>query len=185
MKVIVGLGNPGREYSATRHNVGFMVVDELARRWGVSDWRRRHEAEVAEYRGAGAVLLVKPQTYMNLSGRAVGEIARWYKLAAEDIIVVFDDLDLPVGRLRLRMKGSSGGHRGIESILAHLGADTFARVRVGIGRPPQGWATADYVLSKFTPDEAPLIEQAIVRAADAVETILKDGLNKAMNAFNK
>lgn len=186
MKVIVGLGNPGREYSATRHNVGFMAIDELARRLGITSWRSRHEAEIAEFRGEGdTILLVKPQTYMNLSGKAVGEIVRWYKLTAADIIVIFDDLDLPVGKLRLRTKGGSGGHRGIESMLVHLGQDDFARVRIGIGRPPQGWETADYVLGRFTAEECPIIAETINRAADAAEGIVKHGLTKAMNTFNK
>lgn len=185
MKIIVGLGNPGREYSATRHNAGFLVVDELARRWNCQSWKNKSNAQVAEFRGTEQVLLVKPQTYMNLSGTSVGELARWYKVDSEDIVVVFDDLDLPVGRLRLRMKGGSGGHRGIESLLTHLSKDTFARVRLGIGRPPEGWEVADYVLSRFTAEEEPLVEQAIAKAADAVESIIKVGLTKTMNLFNK
>lgn len=185
MKIIVGLGNPGREYSATRHNAGFLVVDELARRWNCQSWKNKSNAQIAEFRGTEQVLLVKPQTYMNLSGTSVGELARWYKVDSEDIVVVFDDLDLPVGRLRLRMKGGSGGHRGIESLLTHLSKDTFARVRLGIGRPPEGWEVADYVLSRFTAEEEPLVEQAIAKAADAVESIIKVGLTKTMNLFNK
>jgi PTH1 family peptidyl-tRNA hydrolase len=185
MKIIVGLGNPGREYSATRHNAGFLVVDELAQRWKCQGWKNKYNAQVAEYRGLEPVLLVKPQTYMNLSGTAVGELARFYKVDSEDIIAVFDDLDLPVGRLRLRMKGGSGGHRGIESLLTHLNKDSFARIRLGIGRPPEGWEVADYVLSRFTAAEEPLMEQAITKAADAVESIIKVGLTKTMNLFNK
>ncbi|WP_346355201.1 aminoacyl-tRNA hydrolase [Azotosporobacter soli] len=186
MKIIVGLGNPGQEYSATKHNVGFMVLDELASRWNVTGWRKRSNAEVAEYRlGSEAVLLVKPQTYMNLSGTAVGELARWYKVAEEDIVVIFDDMDLPTGKLRLRMKGGSGGHRGIESLLQHLAKDSFLRLRMGIGRPPAGWQVVDYVLSRFTAEEQPLIAAAIERSAEAVEAIVKDGMNKAMNLFNK
>ncbi len=186
MKIIVGLGNPGQEYSATRHNAGFMVVDELARRWDVGCWRDRFEASIAEYRDeTGQIMLVKPQTYMNLSGTAIGALARWYKVAVEDIIVIYDDMDLPTGRLRLRLKGGSGGHRGIESLLAHLNQDTFARVRLGIGRPPQGWEVVDYVLSRFTPEEVPLLKTAIEQAAEAVECIAKEGMNKAMNKYNK
>lgn len=186
MKIIVGLGNPGAEYSATKHNVGFMVVDELARRWNITGWRKRSNAEVAEHRLAGEpVLLVKPQTYMNLSGTAVGELARWYKATAEDIIVIFDDMDLPAGKLRLRMKGGSGGHRGIESLLQHLSSDLFLRLRMGIGRPPAGWQVVDYVLSRFTKEEQELLDAAIIRSAEAVESIVKDGMNKAMNTFNK
>lgn len=186
MKIIVGLGNPGREYSETRHNVGFMAVDLLAQRWKIDNWRSRHEALVAEYRlGEETVLLVKPQTYMNLSGNAVGALARWYKIDIQDIIVIYDDMDLPAGKLRLRMKGSSGGHRGIESILLQLGKEEFPRVRIGIGRPPQGWQVVDYVLARFTAEESPLIEDALKKAADAAEGIVKLGLDKAMNRYNK
>ena len=185
MKIVVGLGNPGAEYSATRHNVGFMVADELARHWGITSWRSRNDAMVAEYRGTEQIVLVKPQTYMNLSGTAVGALARWYKVPVEDIIVLFDDMDLPTGRLRLRTKGSSGGHKGIESLLTHLGQDTFARVRIGVSRPPAGWAVVDYVLSKFTTEEAPLVQEALESAAAAVECIVKQGMNMAMNKFNK
>lgn len=185
MKIVVGLGNPGNEYSTTRHNVGFMAIDELARRLGISSWKKRNQALVAECRAAEPVVLVKPQTYMNLSGVAVGELARWYKVSPEDIIVVFDDMDLNIGRLRLRTKGGSGGHRGIESLLTHLTKDSFARVRIGIDRPPTNWQVVDYVLSGFTPEEQPLLSEAITRAAEAVECIVKQGMNKAMNIYNK
>jgi PTH1 family peptidyl-tRNA hydrolase len=185
VKIVVGLGNPGPEYSATRHNVGFMVADELARFWGNTSWRNRNEALVTEYHGTEQVILVKPQTYMNLSGAAVGALARWYKVPVNDIIVLFDDMDLPTGRLRLRMKGGSGGHKGIESLLTHLGQDTFARVRIGVGRPPTGWEVANYVLSQFTAEEVPLVKAAIESAAAAVECIIKQGMNMAMNKFNQ
>lgn len=186
MKIIAGLGNPGPEYSATRHNVGFLAVEELAKRWGAEAWRSRHEALCAEYRGGSEpVLLVKPQTYMNLSGVAVGELMRWYKLGAADIIVIYDDLDLPAGKLRLRPQGGSGGHKGIESLLVHLGSDTFCRIRIGIGRPPAGWETANYVLGRFTPEETPLMAAAIERAAAAAECILKQGIDKAMNLYSQ
>lgn len=185
MKIIVGLGNPGSEYSATRHNVGFMAVDELARRWGISSWKKRNQALVAEYRAEEPVVLIKPQTYMNLSGVAVGELARWYKVPPEDIIVIFDDMDLAIGRLRLRTKGGSGGHRGIESLLTHLAKDSFARVRIGIDRPPTNWQVVDYVLSQFTPEEQPLLKEAILRAGEAAECIIKQGMIKAMNVYNK
>lgn len=185
MKIIVGLGNPGQEYSATRHNIGFMAVDKLAEKWAVTTWRERYNALVAEYRGEETVLLVKPQTFMNLSGRAVAPLAAFYKVPYDDITVIYDDLDLPAGRLRLRLKGGSGGHRGIESMLYELAKDDFGRVRIGIGRPPQGWETVNYVLGRFTPEEAPAISQAIGQAADAVECIVKEGFTKAMNKFNK
>lgn len=185
MKIVVGLGNPGREYALTRHNVGFMTADKLAERWGVASWRERFNAVVGEYRGDDTVLLVKPQTYMNLSGRAVAALVNWYKLAPADLLVIYDDLDLPAGKLRLRSAGGAGGHRGIESILYELGSDAFARVRIGIGRPPEFMETADYVLSRFSKEEEPLMAEAITRAASAVEAILKDGLSKAANEYSK
>lgn len=185
MKIVVGLGNPGRDYSATRHNVGFMAVDRLAGRWRVDGWRERFDALVGEYRGDETVLLVKPLTYMNLSGRAVAALVNWYKLTAAELIVIYDDLDLPAGRLRLRAAGGAGGHRGIESILYELGSDAFARVRIGIGRPPQYMESAAYVLGRFTREEEPLMAEAIDRAAAAVEAILKGGLAKAANEYSK
>lgn len=185
MKIIVGLGNPGNEYMNTRHNVGFMAIDELARQWGITSWKKRNQALVAEYRGSEPVILIKPQTYMNLSGIAVGELARWYKVRVEDIIVIFDDMDLPIGRLRIRTKGSSGGHRGIESLLTHLDKDTFARVRIGIDRPPTNWQVVDYVLSSFRAEEQPLLNEAVARAAKAVECAVEQGVTKAMNLYNK
>lgn len=185
MKIVVGLGNPGREYAATRHNVGFMTADKLANRWDVGSWRERHGAMVGEYRGDDTVLLVKPLTYMNLSGRAVAALLNWYKLAPADLIVIYDDLDLPAGKIRLRSAGGAGGHRGIESILYELGSDAFARVRIGIGRPPQYMESADYVLGRFSREEEPLMAEAIDRAASAVEAILKDGLAKAANEYSK
>jgi PTH1 family peptidyl-tRNA hydrolase len=185
VKIVVGLGNPGREYSATRHNVGFMAVGELAGRGGVTTRRGKFGALVAEHRGEETVLLVKPQTYMNLSGQSVAAFVRWHKLDADDLVVVYDDVDLPAGRLRLRPAGGSGGHRGIESLLAHLGKDTFARVRIGIGRPPEYMETADYVLGRFAAEEQPLMAEAVKRAAAAVEAVLKDGLAKAANEYNK
>jgi peptidyl-tRNA hydrolase len=185
MKIVIGLGNPGREYSATRHNVGFMTVDLLADRWGVKNWREKFCALVAEHRGDEPILLVKPQTYMNLSGQAVAALVHWYKLVASDIIVVYDDLDLPAGRLRLRPAGGAGGHRGMESLQAHLGSDAIARVRIGVGRPPEYMETADYVLGRFSAEEQPLMVETVRRAADAVEAMLKNGLAKAANEFNR
>jgi len=185
VKIVVGLGNPGREYVATRHNIGFMAVDTLAERWGVTAWREKFSALMAAHRGAEPVLLVKPQTYMNLSGQAVAAFVRFYKLTVADVIVVYDDIDLPAGRLRLRPGGGAGGHRGIESLFDHLGSDAFARVRIGVGRPPEYMEAADYVLSRFSSEEQPLMDEAIKRAADAVEAILKDGLAKAANEYNK
>ena len=185
MKIVVGLGNPGQEYSATRHNVGFMTVDTLAARWGITAWRNKFDALVAEHRGEEPILLIKPQTYMNLSGYSVSAAVNWYKVASEDIIVIYDDLDLPTGKLRLRARGGPGGHRGMESLLVHLGTDEFPRVRVGIGRPPAYMETANYVTGRFSPEEQPLISEAIKQAADAVEAVIKDGVVKAANKYSK
>ena len=185
MKMVVGLGNPGERYRDTRHNIGFLVLEELARRWRTPAWRNRYQAEVAEYRSEGTVLLVKPQTFMNLSGVSIREASRFYKILPAEIIVVHDDLDLPSGRLRIRERGGAGGHRGIESTIEQLGTDEFVRVKFGIGRPPVGWESADYVLGRFAEEERQLIQDAIVQAADAVEAILKEGTAPAMNRFNR
>lgn len=185
MKIVVGLGNPGSQYKETRHNIGFQVVDELVRRWNAGAWKKKFEAEVSEHRAIGPVLLVKPQTYMNLSGTTVREAAKFYKTPPTEIVVVHDDLDLPAGRLRIRERGGSGGHRGIESILTQLGSDEFVRVRFGVGRPPAGWDSADYVLGRFAPEEQDLIREAVAKAADAIEMILKEGAAPAMNRYNR
>jgi len=185
VKIVVGLGNPGARYKETRHNIGFQVVDELARRWRNEAWKRRFEAEVTEHRAAGPVLLVKPQTFMNLSGTAVREAAKFYKVESTDIIVIHDDLDLPVGRLRIRERGGAGGHKGIDSMLGQLGTDEFIRIKFGISRPPAEWDTADYVLGRFSSEELPEIKKMIITAADAVEAILSEGAAPAMNRFNR
>lgn len=185
MKIVVGLGNPGSQYKDTRHNIGFLVVDELARRWNTTSWRRRFQAEVTEHRAIGPVLLMKPQTFMNLSGAAVREAANFYKVPLPEVIVIHDDLDLPGGRLRIRERGGSGGHRGIESLLAQFGSDGFVRVRCGIGRPPDGWESADYVLGRFDTAEQPVIRDLVEKAADAVESLIKEGTGPVMNRFNR
>ena len=185
MKIVVGLGNPGARYKDTRHNIGFQVLDELARRWRSENWKRRFEAEVSEHRAGGPVLLVKPQTFMNLSGTAVREAAKFYKVESKDIIVIHDDLDLPTGRLRIRERGGAGGHKGIDSMIGQLGTDEFVRVKFGISRPPAEWDTADYVLGRFSSEEQATIAQTISLAADAVEAILAEGAAAAMNRFNR
>ncbi len=157
----------------------------MARRWRSETWRRRYEAEVAEHRADGPVLLVKPQTFMNLSGVSVREAAKFYKAQPAEIIVIHDDLDLPPGRMRIRERGGAGGHRGIESIIAQLGTAEFVRIKFGIGRPPAGWESADYVLGRFSQEEQPLIKEMIITAADAVEMLLKEGTAPAMNQFNR
>ncbi len=182
--MIVGLGNPSEKYANTRHNVGFMVLDALANDVGIRAWRSRDSALIAEWRETEQVLLVKPQTYMNRSGDAVGPLARWYKISEEDIVVIHDDLDLPCGKLRLREKGGTGGHHGVESVLHHVGAN-FIRVKIGIGRPQPGREVVDYVLTSFTGEERQLLTQATAQAIAAIQCFIHQGLDKAMNEFNK
>lgn len=185
MKVIAGLGNPGREYAQTKHNVGFLMVDALAAHLGVTEWREKYDAFIARARiGSEAILLVKPQTYMNESGRAIAPLMNFYKLEAEDLIVAHDDMDIPVGTIRIRKKGSSGGHNGIKSILAHLGDEHFARVRIGIGRPLPGWTVVNHVLAPFPPEDAAKVSEAIHYLVPAIECIVTEAVDKAMNRYN-
>lgn len=184
--LVVGLGNPGQTYAAHRHNVGFRVVDALARRHGLAFTHRRGLARVAEGTIAGRrVILAKPQTFMNASGKSVARLSRAPNIPPERILVVYDDLDLPLGRLRLRAEGSSGGHRGLRSIIDALGTQQFARVRVGIDRPPGHMDPVDYVLEPFAARERPLLDDALARAADAVECWLHEGILAAMDRFNR
>ena len=186
MKLIAGLGNPGRRYHGTRHNIGFAVADELARRFDAPFEHGRANALTARIgAGSGAVLIAKPLTMMNLSGEAVGELAHFFRIAPSDIIVVADDVNLPLGRLRLRALGSAGGHNGFKSIIGSLGTDAFPRLRVGVGRGDPRRDLADHVLARFDQDEAEDVERAIARAADAVETFLAEGIEAAMNRFNR
>lgn len=185
MKIIAGLGNPGAEYARTKHNVGFMLVDALAERLGVDAWREKFNALVAEGRiGAQKVLLVKPLTYMNESGRALAPLLDWYKLAPEELIVVHDDMDIAVGTIRLRRKGSAGGHNGIKSLLAHIGSQEFSRVRIGIGRPLPVWTVVRHVLAPFSAEDGPKVHEAIAYLLPAVECIVTDGIDMAMNRYN-
>jgi len=178
--LIVGLGNPGARYRETRHNLGFWVVDRIAREEGL-DWKQRDRAFVAPWAGGW---LVKPTTYMNASGEAVAPLARYYEIPPERILVVHDDMDLPLGRLRLRRGGSAGGQKGVKSVIEHLGTDRFDRLRIGIGRPPEGWDAASWVLSKFRPEERPLAEKAAAAAAEAARVWLSEGLQQAQQRFN-
>ncbi len=187
MKLIAGLGNPGPRYADSRHNVGFLVVDELARRWRIEVTRydRHFEGLVGEGPIAGQrCLLLKPATFMNLSGRSVAAVWRFYKLELADLLVVHDDLDLPVGKLRLRSEGSSGGHKGLGDVILQIGSEGFARLRVGIGKVHRA-ATVEYVLGAFGPQERELMETAVATAADAVESWLRNGIESAMNQFNR
>jgi PTH1 family peptidyl-tRNA hydrolase len=186
MKLVAGLGNPGSRYRGTRHNVGFEVIDLLARRHGLTFEAAPAEAMQARWRRPDDVaLLAKPLTFMNVSGRAVGDLTRFYKIALPDLLVVCDDVNLPLGRLRLRAAGSEGGHNGLRSIADEFGTAEYARLRVGVGRGDARRDLADHVLARFEPDELPGIEAAVARAADAVETWLSDGLVKTMNVFNR
>ena len=186
MKLIVGLGNVGKEYAHTRHNIGFMVVDELANRYNVNGWQTKWQAEVAQCFMPSKVLLVKPNTYMNLSGNAVREIVNFYNIAPQDVIVVQDDLDLPCGHIRIRDKGSAGGHNGISSIIQNLGTQEFPRLKVGIGHPMQsGKKVVAHVLERFGSEEQPIIKQAVADVASAIEIFVKEeDLRAVMNKYN-
>ena len=186
MWVVVGLGNPGARYARTRHNVGFRVVDRLADRWRVRVERAAHRAVLGEARRDGErVLLVKPQTYMSAAGDSAASLQRFYRFDNARLVAVHDDVDLAVGRVRVRTGGGPGGHRGIESLIAALDGGDFTRVKVGVGRPPAGWDTADYVLGVPRGDETAPLAGAEERAADAVELLLAEGPARAMNRINQ
>lgn len=186
MYLIVGLGNPGARYARNRHNVGARCVSRLAAAHGLEFSRRQKNARVARGTIGGCpVVLAIPQTFMNESGRAVAPLARFYQVPPERLMVVYDDLDLPPGNLRIRPDGGSGGHRGMRSVIEHLGTQSFPRLRIGIGRPPGQMDPADYVLQNFTPDEEPVIEETIERAIAAIQTWLTEGLEKAMSLYNR
>lgn len=185
MKLIVGLGNPGRSYSRHRHNVGFMVVDELAKRHGISVKRRAFDAITGKGKVEGVeVIFAKPQTYMNRSGYSVGPIFGYYKCEEDDLIVIHDDIDLPLGRLKVIDGAGHGGHNGVRSIMEELGSGGFYRVRMGVGRPPANMDPADYVLQKFAEDERDEADEMIVRAADAVEDMLKLSLRDVQTKYH-
>ena len=184
--LVVGLGTPGPKYGGTRHNVGFLVVDELAERANLPVQKLKFKALTnTALIGGQSVLLMKPTTYMNLSGEAVGQAARFYKIPPERVLVISDDVALPQGKLRIRRSGSAGGHNGLKNIIAHLGTDQFPRVKVGVGgKPHPDSDMADWVLSKFTGPDKTAMEQTIDRAADAVTCLLAQGVDKAMASFN-
>jgi PTH1 family peptidyl-tRNA hydrolase len=186
MKLVAGLGNPGRQYAGTRHNVGFDVIDELTRRHDVKLEAAPVDAVMGKWRGAGEViLLVKPLTFMNLSGEAVGGLMRYFKIDVGDVLIVTDEVNLPVGRIRLRGTGSEGGHNGLRSIAQHLGTMDYSRLRIGVGRGDTQRDLADHVLAMFAPEEQPDVRNAITRAAEAVESWVTGGLAKTMNVFNR
>ncbi len=186
MKLIVGLGNPGPKYAWTRHNLGFMVVATLAGELGVSLRTDTMKAQWGQGRvGEETVILAQPTTYMNLSGEAVGRLLRYWRLALQEVIVIHDDLDVPLGRLKIATRGGAGGHRGVMSIIAVLGSEEFCRVKLGIGRPPTGMASEDFVLSPFLPEEEEVMASLVERGAEAVLTLVKEGLAAAQNRFHR
>lgn len=185
MKIVVGLGNPGKKYAGTRHNIGFDVLLELHHQFSGESWKSKFEAEIAEITiDSERVLLAGPQTYMNLSGRSVRQIAQFYKATLADLLVVCDDMNLPTGQLRLRSSGSSGGQKGVQNIIDQLGSQEFARLRFGVGRPPAGFDAANYVLQRFAKSEEEEIRQAVQRSSDAVSCWVRDGIDQAMNQYN-
>lgn len=185
MYIIAGLGNPTREYDRTRHNVGFAVVDVLADRMGIEAAEKKHRALCGRGILQGEkVILAKPQTFMNLSGESVRAMADFYKVPSDQVIVIYDDISLEPGQLRIRARGSAGGHNGIKNIIAHLGTQEFPRIKIGIGDKPGNMNLADYVLSRFSKGEQELMEDAFLRAADAVSVMLSEGIKPAMNHYN-
>ncbi len=185
-RIIVGLGNPGKEYANNRHNVGFMIADQLAAQHNLKFSRMMNKAIVALGEIAGRkVILAKPQTFMNLSGESVGPIVKFYKADLSHLLVIYDELDLPLGQLRMRPKGSAGGHNGMKSIIARLGSDVFPRLRVGIGRPPGRRDPRDYVLEDFTSSELATLEPVFARAVEGVQRWLTEGIDSAMNFVNQ
>ncbi|MGN0435196.1 MAG: aminoacyl-tRNA hydrolase [Wujia sp.] len=185
MKIIVGLGNPTREYEGTRHNVGFSVIYNISDKYGIRVDTKKHKALIGKGIIEGEkVILAMPQTYMNLSGESVREILDFYKCDPSDLIIIYDDISMDVGRLRIRRKGSAGGHNGIKNIIAHIGTDTFDRIKVGVGEKPSGMDLADYVLGRFKKDELDSIRDAVDRACSAAADIVKEGADAAMNRYN-
>ena len=186
MKLIVGLGNPGRKYDQTRHNMGFRVIDDIAEQNGVAIKKKACDSLVGELIIMGErVMLAKPQTYMNLSGHAVKALLKHTRSSPENLVVIYDELDLPFGRIRVREKGSAAGHRGAMSIMETLAGAPFYRVRVGIGRPAQGVEAADFVLEPFSPDEVEQLDAVVARASNAALSILQEGGQRAMEKFNR
>lgn len=185
MYIIVGLGNPGTEYKGTRHNMGFMVLDKLAEKYNITVDSRKHKGLIGKGMiGSQKVVLVKPQTFMNASGECIRQVQDFYKVSNEEILVIYDDISLEPGQLRIRKKGSAGGHNGIKNIILHLGTQEFPRIRVGVGEKPAKMDLVDYVLGHFQGEDKEKIEEGIELAVDAVKILLEDGAEAAMNQFN-
>lgn len=186
MYVVVGLGNPGERYAQTKHNIGFITIDYLAEQHNIKVNKIKHKAVIGEGTiGGEKVLLVKPSTFMNLSGQSVMEIMNFYKVPIENLIVIYDDIDLPVGKVRIRQSGSSGTHNGMRNIIYLLNNQGYPRIRIGVGKQPDYMDLGDYVMTKFNEEEKPLIRDAVKNSALAVEEIVKNGINTAMNKYNK
>ncbi|MCR4907188.1 MAG: aminoacyl-tRNA hydrolase [Lachnospiraceae bacterium] len=187
MFIIAGLGNPGMKYYGTRHNAGFSVVDVLCDTLGIPLDFEKHRAACGNGRiGTEKIMLAKPQTYMNLSGESIGALVRYYKAdISRELLVISDDIDLPVGKLRLRASGSAGGHNGLKNIIEHLGTDNFMRLRIGVGAKPPEWELVDFVTGHFNPEDQQIMNKAYALAADAVKCVVTDGLEKAMNLYNR
>ncbi|HLO10631.1 MAG TPA: aminoacyl-tRNA hydrolase [Pseudoneobacillus sp.] len=185
MKLIVGLGNPGKQYEKTRHNVGFDVIDELSDQLNIAlDQLKFKGLFGSGFVGTEKVLLLKPLTYMNLSGESIRAVMDYFEIDTDDLLVIYDDLDIPVGKMRLRQKGSAGGHNGIKSTIAHLGTQEFNRIRIGVDRPQNGMSVSNYVLSKFTLEEQPIIQDTIKRSASACQSWFSQPFLQVMNEFN-
>lgn len=185
--IIVGLGNPTSQYAGTRHNIGFDVIHYVSEKYQIPLDFKKHKAICGKgYIEGQKVILAQPQTYMNLSGESVRELVDYYKIdPQEELIVIYDDISLDVGQLRIRGKGSAGGHNGIKSILSHFGEQVFPRIKVGVGDKPKGWDLADYVLGHFSKEEAEQVEKGIEQAAEAIKVMITEGINQAMNQYNK
>ena len=187
MYIIAGLGNPGKEYENTRHNIGFQAIDKLAEQENIGVLEKKHKAVFGKGYVAGQkCILAKPQTFMNLSGESIRELIDYYKVDEKtELIVIVDDICLDVGQIRVRKKGSAGGHNGLKNIISHLGHDSFNRIRIGVGEKPKGYELVDYVLGHFSKEEMKLMDDAAEKAADAVRTIITEGADAAMNEFNR
>ncbi len=185
MYIIAGLGNPTSQYQGTRHNIGFVAIDQIAADNNITLDFKKHKAICGKGTiGGEKVILAKPQTYMNLSGESIIELINFYKITNEELIIIYDDISLEPGQLRIRQKGSAGGHNGIKSIIAHLGSDVFPRIKMGVGDKPKGWDLADYVLSRFKKEEIEKIEDSILLTSKACSSMIIDGINTAMNKYN-
>lgn len=187
MKLIIGLGNPGNQYAKTRHNIGFIIIGHLAEELGIKVDKVKFKSIIGEgFIGTEKVVLAKPQTFMNLSGEAVLDMVQWYKVEPEDILVIYDDMDLPAGRLRLRTQGSAGGHNGMKSIIYLIQSDKFPRLRVGIGRPEnRNIETVNFVLGRFGDEEGEVMTQAVKKASEAIVRAIENGVEKTMNEVNR